>query len=61
MSMRSARRHAAGAIVALALWVAGCAGQSGNPPPKVDASPYLAELQRLPVLGGGWIEEALPG
>ena len=56
MSMRSARRHAVGAIVALALWVAGCAGQSGNPPPKVDASPYLAELQRLPVLGGGWID-----
>ena len=36
--------------------LAGCAGQSGNPPPKVDASPYLAELQRLPVLGGGWID-----
>ena len=50
------RRHVAGAIVALGPWLAGCAGQSGNPPPKVDASPYLAELQRLPVLGGGWID-----
>ena len=43
----------AGAIAVLGLWAAGCAGQSGNPAPKVDASPYLAELQRLPVLGGG--------
>ena len=55
MSMRCPRRHVAGAIAVLGLWAAGCAGQSGNPAPKVDASPYLAELQRLPVLGGGWI------
>lgn len=56
MNMECPRRHGAGAIVVLGLWMAGCAGQSGNPPPKVDASPYLAELQRLPVLGGGWID-----
>jgi len=56
LRMRSQRRHAKGVIVALGLWMAGCAGQSGNPPPKVDASPYLAELQRLPVLGGGWLD-----
>ena len=55
-SMRSPRRKATRAIVVLLLWMAGCAGQSGNPPPKVDASPYLAELQRLPVLGGGWLD-----
>jgi thiol-disulfide isomerase/thioredoxin len=48
--------RAAGALAALGLLLAGCAGQSGNPPPHIDASPYLAELQRLPVLGGGWLD-----
>lgn len=54
--MGSLGRHAAGAIVALGLVASGCAGQSANPPPHLDASPYLAELQRLPVLGGGWLD-----
>ncbi|HET9035362.1 MAG TPA: TlpA disulfide reductase family protein [Myxococcaceae bacterium] len=54
---RPSLAFAAGAILALGLWmVAGCAGQPAKPPPKVDASPYLSELQRLPVLGGGWID-----
>ena len=57
MSPVSPGRRTAAAVVALGLWLsAGCAGQSGNPPRKVDASPYLAELQRLPVLGGGWVD-----
>ena len=50
------RSRVAGVMAALALCLAGCAGQSANPPPHVDASPYLAELQRLPVLGGGWLD-----
>ena len=50
------RSRAAGVVAALGLSLAGCAGQSANPPPHVDASPYLAELQRLPVLGGGWLD-----
>lgn len=47
----------AAALVGLAL--AGCAGQSANAPPSgehADATRYLAELQRLPVLGGGWLD-----
>ena len=46
-------------LVALGLALAGCVGQSANPRPRpanIDASTYLAELQRLPVLGGGWLD-----
>lgn len=47
--------------VAALVWLvlAGCAGQSANAPPSgehADAARYLAELQRLPVLGGGWLD-----
>ncbi len=53
---RRARRAAA--LLGLGLALGGCAGQSANPPPvqNVDASRFLAELQRLPVLGGGWLD-----
>jgi len=49
----------AAALVGLGLALAGCAGQSANAPPSgedADATRYLAELQRLPVLGGGWLD-----
>jgi thiol-disulfide isomerase/thioredoxin len=37
----------------------GCAGQSANaPPPHPDASPFLSELERLPVMGGGWLDRS---
>ena len=38
----------------------GCAGPSTSGPPvgHPDASPYLSELERLPVLGGGWIDRS---
>ena len=45
-----------GAAWVLGCLLASCAGPSANPPPHVDASPFLAELQRLPVLGGGWLD-----
>lgn len=54
-------RHAGRALLALFLSLSGCAGPSGNPPSHVDASPYLAELQRLPVLGGGWLDGSTLG
>jgi thiol-disulfide isomerase/thioredoxin len=41
------------------LTLIGCAGQSANPAPQhPDASSFLAELERLPVLGGGWIDRS---
>jgi len=45
------------ALLAL-VWVLGCAGSSANVTPvgHPDATPYLAELARLPVLGGGWLD-----
>jgi thiol-disulfide isomerase/thioredoxin len=49
----------AAALVGLGLALADCAGQSANAPPSgehADATRYLAELQRLPVLGGGWLD-----
>jgi thiol-disulfide isomerase/thioredoxin len=49
----------AAALLGLGLALAGCAGQSANAPPSgqdADATRYLAELQRLPVLGGGWLD-----
>jgi thiol-disulfide isomerase/thioredoxin len=37
----------------------GCGGQSANAPPAhPDASPYLSELERLPVMGGGWLDRS---
>ena len=47
------------ALLAL-VWVLGCAGSSANVRPvgHPDASPYLAELSRLPVLGGGWLDRS---
>jgi thiol-disulfide isomerase/thioredoxin len=37
----------------------GCAGQSANAPPAhPDASPFLSELERLPVMGGGWLDRS---
>jgi thiol-disulfide isomerase/thioredoxin len=53
---RRARRAAA--LLGLGLALGGCAGQSANPPPvqNVDGSKFVAELQRLPVLGGGWLD-----
>ena len=54
------RTRRAAALVALGLALAGCSSQSSNPAPpsgqNSDASRYLAELQRLPVLGGGWLD-----
>jgi len=54
---RGTRRAAA--LLGLGLVFPGCAGQSANAPRSgqdTDASRYLAELQRLPVLGGGWLD-----
>lgn len=53
------RRAAALIGLGLGLALAGCAGQAANAPPSgehADATRYLAELQRLPVLGGGWLD-----
>jgi thiol-disulfide isomerase/thioredoxin len=39
------------------LLVFGCAGQSAKGA-HPDASPYLSELERLPVMGGGWLDRS---
>ncbi|HSP19524.1 MAG TPA: TlpA disulfide reductase family protein [Myxococcaceae bacterium] len=47
------------ALFGLTLALAGCAGSSANAPPSgqdADATRFVAELQRLPVLGGGWLD-----
>lgn len=56
--MRSVGRPLA--LLAL-LGALGCAGPSTPSAPPAgnrDASPYLSELERLPVLGGGWIDRS---